>query len=117
MTSVMNRRRVQRHQPVATVRKTAKVGAVKTDRRRCSRSRKVIVSCISGLLGTRHPGGVRRPRIGAGPMEVAIPHAYGTCSRTTKPELSGREDDVVALPAQRGDAGVEVLEQALDEHR
>src|SRR5512135_2119512 len=87
MTSVMNRRRVQRHQPVATVTKTAKVGAVKTNRKRCSRVWKVAVSCIGGLLGARPPGGVRHPRIGSGPKEVAIPHAYGTLSRTTKPEL------------------------------
>src|SRR4051794_13234668 len=87
MTSVMNRRRVQRHHPVATGTKTAKVGAVKTGRKRRSRAWKVVVSCMSGLLGARHPGEEGRPRIGSVPKEVAIPHAYGTCSRTTKPEL------------------------------
>src|SRR5947208_6882765 len=90
MTSVMNRRRVQRHHPVATVTKTAKVGAVKTDRKRRSRSRKVAVSCISGLLEARHPGGMAHPRISSVPKEVAIPHAYGTGSKSTKPELSPR---------------------------
>src|SRR3954452_4714260 len=100
MTSVMKRRRVQRHQPVATVMKTAKVGAVKTDRKRCSRAWKVVVSCISGLLGARHPGGVRHPRISTVPKEDASPHAYGTCSRSANPELR-------SCPPLRGDGSTQ----------
>src|SRR5215216_4808670 len=87
MTSVMNRRRVQRHRPVATVTKTAKVGAVKTNRKRCSRVWKVAVSGISGLLGARNPGGVRHPRIRSVPRKVAIRHAYDTYSITAKLEV------------------------------
>src|SRR5512135_1756774 len=102
MTSVMKRRRVQRHQPVATVRKIPNVGAVKTDRKRRSRAWKVVVSCISGLLGARNPGRVRHPRIRPVPKEVAIRHAYGTYSRTAKLELIETASNTTVVTNLRG---------------
>src|SRR5512147_2119024 len=57
-------------------RKVATVGAVKTERNRSRRGRKVGVSCTDGLLVARGPGRGATSRIIPRRTEVAIPHAY-----------------------------------------
>src|SRR4051794_36769663 len=68
-------------------RKMAKVGAVKTDRNRSRRGRKVGVSCMCGLLVARGPGRGATSRIIPRREEVAIPHAYPATGQSAKPEV------------------------------
>src|SRR4051794_5385737 len=80
-------------------RKVAKVGAVKTDRNRSRRGRKVGVSCMCGLLVARGPGRGATSRIIPRREEVAIPHAYPATGQSAKLELR----ELGALPGTRAE--------------